>query len=614
VIPNLPSGGEQLVQLTATPPAVMPPRDTAVTDVVAYIGGEELGGFRKVYRDYAPCEGARLRLRPNISSINGPTSHEERGAYITAIRGVHVCAIGMEVDLQVPGAVVARIYEASGSTRGGLLAESTTMATRPGNVTHYVPIDFELLPCREYDIAFEYGAANDFNRYNEALGFEPFDVGAAIRVRDGEYMGDASNYALPRLTIVTSSPGDYLVTDLSPEGLEWGNCADATTERGVFVTPHQTISMAALQWAANLSTVPATVNAYVFDGSGRTRGALLAKGTATVTTTGSSMHEIPLNAVLVEGREYDLVVSFPATTWACIAENQISMPFTAGEVLSVNDGELGGNPSNGILPHFAVQWAPGSGGRPLSLAKSFDGYPPPFISLDSNGSQGLYMTSLIDQEMYSIGWEADVRVGEALTASVYEASGTSRGALLSTGTSIAVEGGTRWHDITVAVGLQPGGDYNIEIGFNQMNQWAYWLDTDGMPYTPYGVFEVYASSRDGDPTWHWLIHMRVNACNAVATSVEPRPTSPARFTLEAPNPSPVSGRATMGYSIDEAGEVTIGVYDVTGRRVAMLLDGYQRTAGPGIVDVDTRGLAAGVYFVKMEVGAKSVSRKITVVR
>ena len=55
------------------------------------------------------------------------------------------------------------------------------------------------------------------------------------------------------------------------------------------------------------------------------------------------------------------------------------------------------------------------------------------------------------------------------------------------------------------------------------------------------------------------------------------------------------------------------MYDVAGRRVAVLLSGETRPEGPGLVELNASDLAAGVYFVKMKSRMKSVSRKITVV-
>ena len=613
VIPDLPSGSSQTVELVTTPVAVLPADGVPIVDVTAYIGGTPLGGFQKIYSAVEPCTGARLDLVPEATASNSGTSYEERGAFITAIRGFNVCAIGMEVDLAVPQEVTARIYEAAGTARGALLAEGRTIAVHSGKTFHFVPVYTTLYPCQEYDISFEYGPANNFDYFYEPDGFEPFDIGGTIRVRDGEYNGDASNHALPKLSIMGFAPGDYAYTDLSPEGIEWSSCGDATTDRGVFVTPHHTITLSAMGWETDFSTVPVDITAYVYDGTGRIRGDLIAKGRTTAVTSGLLMHWIPILAVLEEGKEYDLAVTFTASDWSCKGESQFTIPYTAGGILSVNDGEMGGNAANSMLSHFAIEWVPEAGGMAFDLGKTTDEFPPPLISTDSNTNYGLFMTSAIDQEIYSLGWEADVHVGSQLYAWVYEASGTSRGALVSQGSVVAVEGETRWHDIPVAASLEAGADYNIEIGFGQMNQWSFWEDYSGMPYTPYGLFEVYAASQGGSINGHRLIHMRVHACNVSATAVEKRHESPPAFTLYAPYPNPSAGSVLLEYSIDTEGPVTVALYDVAGRRVAVVLDSEFRPAGPGSITIDTHGIAAGVYFVRMEMAAKSVSRRIAIV-
>jgi hypothetical protein len=356
------------------------------------------------------------------------------------------------------------------------------------------------------------------------------------------------------------------------------------------------------------------ISAYVYDGTGHVRGDLLATGRAPAEVSGLTMHRIPILALLEEGHEYDLAVTYTASDWSCKSEGLITIPFTVGGVLSVNDGEMGGDAANAMLSHFAIEWVPGAGGSPFDLGKMSDGYPPPLISTDSNTNYGLFITSTIGQEIYSLGWQADVHVGSTLYAWVFEASGTSRGALISEGTTVAVEGESRWHDIPVAATLEAGADYNIEIGFGQMNQWRYWEDYSGMPYTPYGLFEVYATSQGGSTSSHRLIHMRVHSCNASATGVAERTKPLPTFTLYAPYPNPAIGSMSLDYSIDEEGPVTVALYDVTGRRVAIFLDNEFRPVGPGRINLDTRGIASGVYFVRMEVAGKSVSQRITVVR
>jgi len=69
-------------------------------------------------------------------------------------------------------------------------------------------------------------------------------------------------------------------------------------------------------------------------------------------------------------------------------------------------------------------------------------------------------------------------------------------------------------------------------------------------------------------------------------------------------PNPFAGRASVSFSLDRPGHVSIDVFDPAGRRVATLLDGVQ---GAGSHSLEWNGraasggpVAAGVYFVRME--------------
>ena len=90
-------------------------------------------------------------------------------------------------------------------------------------------------------------------------------------------------------------------------------------------------------------------------------------------------------------------------------------------------------------------------------------------------------------------------------------------------------------------------------------------------------------------------------------------TTPS-FRLDAPVPHPIRTRATIGYQLDREASVSIRVYDVRGRRVATLIERGARAAGSGSVEMDATGLASGVYFLKMETPARTVTRKITIVK
>jgi hypothetical protein len=84
----------------------------------------------------------------------------------------------------------------------------------------------------------------------------------------------------------------------------------------------------------------------------------------------------------------------------------------------------------------------------------------------------------------------------------------------------------------------------------------------------------------------------------------------------APNPFSVS--TEIAFALGERAAVSISVFDVSGRRVAVLTDG-ERAAGRHSVrwdglDDQGQSVAAGTYFVRMVAGASRFDRKITVLK
>ena len=99
------------------------------------------------------------------------------------------------------------------------------------------------------------------------------------------------------------------------------------------------------------------------------------------------------------------------------------------------------------------------------------------------------------------------------------------------------------------------------------------------------------------------------SATASATAEEP----PDVLTVAPARPNPVRGRATVRVGVPEAGPVSVEVYDVQGRRVAVALAG-DRPAGWHAVSVDGAALSPGVYVVRARSGSEVVTRTLTVVR
>ena len=136
------------------------------------------------------------------------------------------------------------------------------------------------------------------------------------------------------------------------------------------------------------------------------------------------------------------------------------------------------------------------------------------------------------------------------------------------------------------------------------------VDIDTAPSGVYKVTVTHKGSLDPAGAQNYsLVYRGMHESQAT-----PVGASVPKFTMSAPYPSPVTGTATIDFSMGQAGRVSIAVYDVAGRRVASLLDSSTHAAGPGSVIFNAHNVPSGVYFVKMQTASQTVTKKITVVK
>jgi len=88
-----------------------------------------------------------------------------------------------------------------------------------------------------------------------------------------------------------------------------------------------------------------------------------------------------------------------------------------------------------------------------------------------------------------------------------------------------------------------------------------------------------------------------------ATAIEDDPEQPTAFTLAQNYPNPFNPSTTIAFTLAQPGEVTLSVYDLTGRKVSTLLQASQRTAGVHTVPFDASDLASGTYLYTLDVKA-----------
>jgi hypothetical protein len=91
------------------------------------------------------------------------------------------------------------------------------------------------------------------------------------------------------------------------------------------------------------------------------------------------------------------------------------------------------------------------------------------------------------------------------------------------------------------------------------------------------------------------------------------PSVPAAFALRQNYPNPFNPSTTISFDLPEPSAVRLTVYDMLGRRVAVLVDGVSE-AGTHTVGFDATGHPSGLYFYKLDAGRFSDTRKMMIMK
>jgi immune inhibitor A len=118
--------------------------------------------------------------------------------------------------------------------------------------------------------------------------------------------------------------------------------------------------------------------------------------------------------------------------------------------------------------------------------------------------------------------------------------------------------------------------------------------------------------RDGTTYRYWLEVVEVGGGSAEHGPVEVTAGTgaPTVFALGSARPNPSTGTAVIPFALPEDTRVKLEVYDVAGRKVATLADGYLST---GEYTREVAGLPPGAYIYRLETPGFTSSRKLVVI-
>ena len=102
--------------------------------------------------------------------------------------------------------------------------------------------------------------------------------------------------------------------------------------------------------------------------------------------------------------------------------------------------------------------------------------------------------------------------------------------------------------------------------------------------------------------------------NPVGTAVEAVGDEvPSTITLKQNYPNPFNPTTTFEYTINDVQDVKLAVYDIVGRRVALLVDGVQ-PASTYRVSFDATDLASGTYFYRLEAAGTVLTKTMVLIK
>ena len=88
---------------------------------------------------------------------------------------------------------------------------------------------------------------------------------------------------------------------------------------------------------------------------------------------------------------------------------------------------------------------------------------------------------------------------------------------------------------------------------------------------------------------------------------------PAKFDFYNPHPNPFNQRTALDFTLPSEAQVSLSVFDITGREIAKLVDGY-KSAGHHQIEFNASQHPSGVYFARLQAGDLMQTGKMLLIK
>ncbi len=133
---------------------------------------------------------------------------------------------------------------------------------------------------------------------------------------------------------------------------------------------------------------------------------------------------------------------------------------------------------------------------------------------------------------------------------------------------------------------------------------AYVIDQTMARVVPFGAQWAYSDKGYRPPD---------KTLGEILSGIADEPSVPVAMALLPNYPNPFNPQTRITYSVSKAGNVALEVFDMLGRRVAVLLDEY-RPAGTYTTTFDAGHMASGAYILRMRAAGFQSTQKMLLLR
>lgn len=121
-----------------------------------------------------------------------------------------------------------------------------------------------------------------------------------------------------------------------------------------------------------------------------------------------------------------------------------------------------------------------------------------------------------------------------------------------------------------------------------------------------------------DESYVYRVEFESEGSRVLLFQTEAIETPAMPLALEQNVPNPFNPSTEISYYLPDAMNVRLEIYDISGRRVALLSDGLQSKGWQTVhwdgTDTGSRSVASGVYFYRLRAGKEVISKKMVLLR